>query len=135
MRKTLSLFIFLALVGMCPLAFGDDAQREKTESEFQKYRFKKVTTPEGLNFNIPEDMPIETRNGLKGPIPYDEYLYFKIMKLNEKITQVEGKVDTLASSLDKLASSLDKMSGSIEKIKVSVEDLQKKNEPSVPGGS
>ena len=100
---------------------AEDAERLKTEEEIQKYRFKTVTTPEGLNFNIPDDMPIETRNGIKAPIPYDEYQYFKYKKLEEKLSETDAKIDKMAAALDKIQRSL--------------EALQKKNTSSAPSSS
>ena len=115
--KLLVLVIALTCAGKT--AFADNAERQKAEDEIKNYRFKTVTTPEGLNFNIPEDMPIETRNGLKAPIPYDEYLYFKFKKLEERLIEMGDKMDKMAASLDKIQSTL--------------EDLQKKNRSSAAG--
>ena len=109
----------MALACAGKTAFADDTERQKAEDEMKNYRFKTVTTPEGLNFNIPEDMPIETRNGLKAPIPYDEYLYFKFKKLEEKLNETGAKIDKMAASLEKIQSSL--------------EELQKKNVSSAAG--
>ena len=117
MRKITKFLIFVvALTCAGKTAFADDAERQKAEDEIKNYRFKTVTTPEGLNFKIPEDMPIETRNGLKAPIPYDEYLYFKFKKLEEKLVETGAKIDKMADTLKKIQSSL--------------EELQKKNSPS-----
>ena len=108
MHKMTKLWALVALFSAVSVtAPADDAERQKTEEEMKKYRFKTVTTPEGLNFNIPEDMPIETRNGLKAPIPYDEYLYFKFRKLEEKLNETNAKIDSMAASLEKIQKSLE----------------------------
>ena len=108
MRKKIKLLV-LMLVFICAgrPALADDADSQKTEEDMQNYRFKTVTTPEGLNFKIPEDMPIETRNGLKAPIPYDEYLYFKFKKLEEKLNETSAKIDKMAASLEKIQKALE----------------------------
>lgn len=85
---------------------AEDQQQKKTETETNDYSFKDVTTPEGLHFRIPEDMPIETRGGLKGPIPFDEYLYSKFRKLEDKVTELEKKIDKLQNSMDSLQEKL-----------------------------
>ena len=90
-------FLFLS-----PL-FADEGERKKVEAEIRDYRFKTVTTPEGLNFNVPEDMPIEKRNGVIQPIPFEEYLYFKFSKIQEKLTSLDEKMDKLQVSVDQLA--------------------------------
>ena len=116
---------FLVVAGVFLTAstavWADDTEREKTAEEMQKYRFKTVTTPEGLNFNIPEDMPIETRNGIKAPIPYDEYQYFKYKKLEEKLSDTNAKIDKMVETLDKMQRTL--------------EALKKKNPSSAPSSS
>ena len=120
MRKITKLLILvMALSFAGKTAFADDAERQKTEEEMKNYRFKTVTTPEGLNFKIPEDMPIETRNGLKAPIPYDEYQYFKYKKLEEKLVETDAKIDKIAALLEKIQSSL--------------EELKTKNSPGASG--
>jgi hypothetical protein len=92
-----------------PPAAADDGQlREKTAEDMQNYRFKTVTTPEGLHFTIPEDMPIETRNGLKGPVPYDEYQYYKMRKLEEKMIEVDKKLDRLEANLIKSLAAIER---------------------------
>ena len=98
MQKSAKFLLLAVLVGV----FAPDAASAATDEENQKllseakaYPFKTVTTKEGLNFNIPEDMPIETRNGVTGPIPFEEYLYIKLKKLDEKLTSVEKKLDDL----------------------------------------
>ena len=85
---------------------ADDEQQKITEPETKDYSFKDVTTPEGLHFRIPEDMPIETRGGLKGPIPFDEYLYSKFRKLEDKVTELDKKIDKLQNSMDFLQEKL-----------------------------
>ncbi len=74
-----------------------DEENEKLVQETKNYKFKTVTTKEGLNFNIPEDMPIEKRNGVTAPIPFDEYMYFKLRKVEEKLASLEKKIDELQS--------------------------------------
>ena len=86
-----------------PCVWADnEAERKKVEAEIRNYRFKTVTTPEGLNFNVPEDMPIEKRNGVIQPIPFEEYLYFKFSKINERLDVIENKIDKLSTSVDQI---------------------------------
>lgn len=97
-----SIFYFLAmgvvLVSNVSEAMTEEQNRQLLE-ETKNYKFKTVTTKEGLNFNIPEDMPIETRAGVTAPIPFEEYLYFKFKKLEEKLITIEKKIDDLQATL------------------------------------
>ena len=96
------LFLAAVLLSSCVSVLAEEEDvRQKTAEDMQNYRFKTVTTPEGLHFTIPEDMPIETRNGLKGPVPYDEYQYYKLRKLEEKLIEVDKKLDHFEQSVAK----------------------------------
>jgi hypothetical protein len=79
-----------------------EEQSKQLVEEMKNYKFKTVTTKEGLNFNIPEDMPIETRAGITAPIPFEEYQYFKLKKLEEKLLTIEKKIDELQVTLTTL---------------------------------
>ena len=97
-RTIAKIFCVLAAAGV--LFSGEaramtDEENAQVQEEMKDYKFKHVTTKEGLNFNIPEDMPIETRNGVTGPIPFEEYLYFKLKRLDERLAAIDKKIDGL----------------------------------------
>ena len=73
--------------------------QKATPTESVNFEYKTVTTKEGLVFRVPDDMPIETRNGVTGPIPFDEYVYAKFKKLESRIATLETKVADLESQL------------------------------------
>ena len=118
------LSVAAAVLLVCVSALADDDERQKAAEDMQNYRFKTVTTPEGLHFRIPEDMPIETKNGLKGPIPYDEYQYYKMRKLEEKMIEVDKKLDRFEQSTAKSFKSLE---NHLEKL-----ELRSQNHPQTP---
>ena len=76
-----------------------EEQNKQLLEETKDYKFKTVTTEEGLHFNIPEDMPIERRAGVVAPMPFDEYMYFKFKKLEERLVVIEKKIDDLQQML------------------------------------
>lgn len=95
-----------AAVGLLILAFfpaiafaDDDAERARIAAEMEKYRFQTVTTKEGFKFSIPSDMPIETRNGIVAPIPFEEYLYFKFRKIEERMGDVEKRIGEMEKKI------------------------------------
>jgi len=67
--------------------------------EMKKYRFETVTTKEGFKFSIPSDMPIERKDGLVTPIPFEEYLYIKFKMIEERIGKMEKRLDTMEEKL------------------------------------
>lgn len=79
----------------------DEAEAKKTAEYMKKYRFETVTTPEGLSFSIPSDMPIERKNGLVTPVPFEEYLYIKFSLLEERIRGLEQRLDKMEEKLSK----------------------------------
>ncbi len=89
----------------------DEEGAKKISEDMKEYGFKDVTTKEGLKFRIPSDMPIETRGGLVSPVPFDEYLYIKFKKIEERVTEVDKKlaeVDKKIEGLGKTLSAIDK---------------------------
>ena len=79
-------------------AWAEDEQ----EGEFSTFDYKVITTKEGLSYRIPEDMPIETRNGVQAPIPFDEYIYGKFKTMEKRV----GALETKIAALEKIAQSL-----------------------------
>ena len=73
----------------------DNKIRQGTDN----YRYKTVTTKEGLNFRIPEDMPIETRNGIQAPISFEEYLYGRFKQMDSRLKSIEMKLDNIEKLL------------------------------------
>ena len=85
------------------LAFAYDAEEaKKVADEMKEYGFQDVTTKEGLKFRIPSDMPIETRGGIVAPVPFEEYLYLKFKKIEERVTEVDKKLAEIDKKLGHL---------------------------------
>ncbi len=67
--------------------------------ESSNFKYDTVTTKEGLSFRVPEDMPIETRNGIEAPIPFDEYMYGKFKQMDLRFKSIETKLDEIQKAL------------------------------------
>jgi hypothetical protein len=89
---------FLLLSTGTALAY-DESAAQKTAEEMKAYRFETVTTKEGLTFSIPSDMPIERKDGLVQPIPFEEYLYFRFKKMEERMDQLDRRLDDFEGRL------------------------------------
>lgn len=72
----------------------DDIRKEATD-----FKYNTVTTKEGLNFRVPEDMPVETRNGIQAPIPFDEYMYGKFKQIDSRLKSIDSKLDHIEELL------------------------------------
>ena len=70
-------------------------QEEEVREEATNFKYQTVKTQEGLNYRIPEDMPIESRNGIQAPIPFDEYMYSKFKAIDNKLQNMDEKLDHL----------------------------------------
>ncbi len=102
-RKVLVLFFGLILFSWGSANAYSEDEAKKVSEEIKKSGFETVTTKEGFNFKIPSDMPIETRNGVVAPVPFEEYLYVKFKKIDEKLSEVDKKIDKLQTTLDKIS--------------------------------
>ena len=122
-------FVLLIVLLTCPCgtwsgsASGyDEEAADKTTEEMKKYRFEKVTTKEGLSFSIPSDMPIERKDGLVQPIPFDEYLYIKFKQIEDRVTKLEERQDKME----------DRLMAEFRQLKEMIAELKPKNDPSQP---
>ncbi len=100
-RRILVLLAGLAWAAALPAR----AEEKKDGPSYAKpnFKYKTVTTPEGLTFRTPEDMPIETRDGILAPIPFDEYVYGKFSQLYARLDRLESKLDTIENLLTQIA--------------------------------
>ena len=69
------------------------------------------------------NMPIETRNGVTAPIPFEEYQYFKIKKLEEKMDKMSKKIDEDLSNIDKKLDKLSSVFASTQKKEPETKEL------------
>ena len=67
---------------------------EDNQDETQK-KADVLRSSKGIQFRVPDDWPLETRNRAVGPVSIEEYLSLKFKKLEERITVLENKVDNL----------------------------------------
>ena len=82
------------------LAQAEDAPSTPVDPSDTNFKYTTVTTKEGLSFRVPEDMPIEKRGGLLGPIPFDEYTYSKLKQIDTKIQGLNEKLDRIEKKMD-----------------------------------
>ena len=62
----------------------------------------KTVTAKGINFNVPEDWPIEERGGTVGPIPIEEYLGLKFRKIQQQFADIDAERGTLEKDVESL---------------------------------
>lgn len=92
MRKTAALVLkitWLAAVLICLFSPNEMLRAESNPSNFT------VKTKNGLQFEVPEDWPIEERNGTVGPIPIEEYLAKKFNEVSTKLRTLEQQHSSL----------------------------------------
>jgi hypothetical protein len=109
--------LFLGVIfSVTSYAWADysEEQAKQMEEDIKKLGFKTMTTKEGLNFNIPADMPVVTRNGLTSPVNFDEYLYVKYRQLQDELKQMGTKLDGLSDKLDRILKVVDEKTKALE---------------------
>lgn len=102
MRNFLFFFIVLTLaLGRCFSVWAAERER-RAESEPITFTYRNVTTKQGLTFRVPEDMPIEYRDGMVAPIPFDEYMYGKFKQMDFRMQRIESKLERVIRKLSAL---------------------------------
>ena len=72
-----------------------EEQKNEMKEDVKNFKYQSVQTDNGLNFRVPEDMPIEKRNGIQAPIPFDEYMYGKFKQLDTRLENIDKKLERL----------------------------------------
>ena len=93
-------FILTAAVLAGHSAFAEDKKEDKDVTN--DFQFNVITTKTGLQFRVPDDMPIETRNGVEAPLPFDEYVYGKFKKLDDRLSRIEKSLQNIEKSVANL---------------------------------
>ena len=70
-----------------------DDRAEEEAVEYQKSL--PVKTRSGLNFKVPEDWPVEERNGILAPIPTEEYLVKKFRDIGSQLGTIQQQLSVL----------------------------------------
>ncbi len=115
-RNKAIVLVLGVIFSITSFAWADYSEEEakRMEEDIKKLGFKTMTTKEGLNFNIPADMPVVTRNGLTSPVNFDEYLYVKYRQLQDELKQMGTKLDGLSDKLDRILKVVDEKSKALE---------------------
>ena len=97
-KKLFILYSILLLVSIW-LNYPREA-RADDENEYT------VKTEKNLRFQVPQDWPIEERNGVIGPIPIEEYLSRKFADVNVQLTSLNQQMNLLEARLQKTENQL-----------------------------
>lgn len=84
----------------------------------------KIRSVKGLQFNVPDDWPIEERGGTVGPIPIEEYIAKKFSAIDSKFVEAEGKLINVKMKLDEIESRLDNAEKTSSDIDTRLNDLE-----------
>ena len=97
--QSLTIFILYSLLFNTRVFSFTKEEEDAIRNEAANFKYHTVTTKEGLNFRVPEDMPVETRNGIQAPIPFDEYMYGKFKQMDERLKSIQTQLDRIEKSL------------------------------------
>ncbi len=90
------IFLIIFLFILISPAVG---QEEKKEEEGFEYKTL-IRTVNGINFDIPEDRPIEKRGGIVAPMEVDKYVALKFSKLEERLQNMEDSIKRIEEELN-----------------------------------
>lgn len=78
-------------------AAGFAQQQEDAEEEFE---YKAVIkTVGGINFEVPEDRPIEKKDGIIAPMALDKYVALKIHRMEKRLNSLEESMKNIEKEL------------------------------------
>ena len=91
----------LSLLTIFFLASPAFAQADDNPSPEEKtnFEYKEVQSQSGLKYRVPEDLPIVVRNGIESPMPFDEYMYMKFKKIDDKLDRIEQTLERLEKAV------------------------------------
>lgn len=95
MKRILALGLLWVGLASEVLALTETEQKVTATAAVDTFEYKTVQTKEGLNFRVPADMPIETKDGIQAPIPLDQYVYGKFKKAETRLNDLEKRVAEL----------------------------------------
>ena len=87
---------------------------EEDRIEMPDFTYHTVKSKSGLSWRVPIDMPIEERNGLLGPIPFDEYVYGKFAQIWTHVANLETRIIQLQKEVETLKAAAEPPSAPIE---------------------
>lgn len=104
------LFFSVPVLPIHPVSAEETAeeQAKKKKPELLSVKYRTVTTRQGLVFRVPEDMPIEEKAGIVGPLPFDEYIYGKFEKVNSHLRRIEARLENMQKTLTLIDKNLQK---------------------------
>ena len=97
--RALSVSLAFLAITVCPAFALTDQQKQEIREEAKNFQYNEVTSPSGLKYRVPEDMPIENRNGIEAPIPFDEYTYSKFKKIDERLKSIEETLSRIEKNM------------------------------------
>ena len=98
------------LVTLMPL---NDSWAAGESQDQKKYLSKEeLKSNRNLQFNTPDDWPIEERDGAIRPIPIEEYLELKFKSIDSRFEKFEAQITELHASLKKMETQSQKLNQS-----------------------
>lgn len=98
-RRSFIVLFLIFLVHRPALVLAQELDKQLEAADESNFQYQTVQTPEGLVFQVPEDMPIEKKNGLQSPMPFDEYMYGKFKQMDRRLTGIDQKLDRIEKLL------------------------------------
>lgn len=106
-RRLISSTVFLmGLFLLVPISHSAESTTPEDDSNF---KYKTITTKDGLNFRVPEDMPIQKKDGIVAPMPFDEYMYGKFKKIDMRLEHMETQLQNIEKLLEEMKQSQPKV--------------------------
>ena len=92
--------------------------------EAQDDEQRKTLSNKGLNFNLPEDWPIEEHGGAVGPVPIEEYIAIKFRKVDTRFEKMETETQSFSQEIKNLGERMKTLETTVSDIDARLKDLE-----------
>jgi hypothetical protein len=100
--KVMGVVVFFTVSFLQPL---QGEEKKESESDYKTI----IKTVDGLKFDVPEDRPIEKKHSIIAPMPLDEYVAMKFLKLEDRLQKIENSIKQIEEDLSLIKEKLSKL--------------------------
>lgn len=93
----IKLFLIITFL-VYPFSIKGFCQQQDDIDEGFEYKTV-IKTVDGINFEVPEDRPIERRDGIIAPMALDKYVALKIHRLEKRLNKIENSIRKIEEDL------------------------------------
>ena len=91
--------LLYAVLLLCLFAPRVSAQEFRAAGDTDKEGLV-IKSVDGLKFRVPEDMPIEKKNGIVAPMDLTEYVAIKFSRTEKRLRNIQERIEKIEEELN-----------------------------------